>query len=148
MEKLFPILTQMKTSLDELEAIMIEEVNQLNRTQINPVSLQILTDNKSQLLSTIQYYDEMRRQQEQQSALEAPYHQHSKLFACWQLVSERVRITKSLNLQVEHLLQGHMKKNQQMQKVVEKVGHNTSTLYGPAGESNNLPSGRKYNISI
>ena len=57
MDKLYPILTQMKTSLDELEAIMIEEVNQLNRTQINPVSLQVLADNKSQLLSTIQYYD-------------------------------------------------------------------------------------------
>lgn len=39
MDKLYPILTQMKTSLDELEAIMIEEVNQLSRVQINPVSL-------------------------------------------------------------------------------------------------------------
>ena len=34
MDKLYPILTQMKTSLDELEAIMIEEVNQLNRIKL------------------------------------------------------------------------------------------------------------------
>lgn len=72
MDKLYPILTQMKTSLDELEAIMIEEVNQLNRAQINPVSLQVLADNKNQLLTTIQYYDDMRRQQEQHSATQAP----------------------------------------------------------------------------
>lgn len=72
MDKLYPILAQMKTSLDELEAIMIEEVNQLNRTQINPVSLQVLADNKNQLLTTLQYYDDMRRQQEQSCGTEAP----------------------------------------------------------------------------
>lgn len=147
MDKLYPILAQMKTSLDELEAIMIEEVNQLNRAQINPVSLQVLTDNKSQLLSTIQYYDEMRRQQEQSSAIEAPYQAQTKLFTCWQLVTEKVRNTKALNQKVETLLQSHMQKNQHMQKVVDHVG-NTNTLYGYTGESSLIPTGRKYNISI
>ncbi|UVC29958.1 flagella synthesis protein FlgN [Pantoea sp. SOD02] len=147
MDKLYPILTQMKTSLDELEAIMIEEVNQLNRAQINPVSLQVLTDNKSQLLSTIQYYDEMRRQQEQLSAIEAPYQSQLKLMTCWQQVTEKVRNTKSLNQKVETLLQSHMQKNQHMQKVVDHVG-NTNTLYGSTGESSLIPTGRKYNISI
>lgn len=147
MDKLYPILAQMKTSLDELEAIMIEEVNQLNRTQINPVSLQVLTDNKSQLLSTIQYYDEMRRQQEQISALEAPYGAYGKMAACWQQISEKVRDTRALNQKVESLLQSHMHKNQHMQKVVDHVGHG-NTLYGPAGESSLAPTGRKYNISI
>ena len=147
MDKLYPILTQMKTSLDELEAIMIEEVNQLSRVQINPVSLQVLSDNKSQLLSSIQYYDEMRLQQEQLSALQAPYHHHSRLFTCWKLIRERVQSTKTLNAQVETLLQNHMKKNQYMQKVVDRVGH-ANTLYGPAGESSQAPAGRKYNFSI
>ena len=134
MDKLYPILTQMKTSLDELEAIMIEEVNQLSRVQINPVSLQVLSDNKSQLLSSIQYYDEMRLQQEQLSALQAPYHLNSRLFTSWKLIRERVQSTKTLNAQVETLLQNHMKKNQYMQKVVDRVGH-ANALYGPAGES-------------
>lgn len=40
-----------------------------------------------------------------------------------------------------------MKKNQYMQKVVDRVGH-ANTLYGPAGESSQAPAGRKYNISI
>lgn len=147
MDKLYPILAQMKTSLDELEAIMIEEVNQLNRAQINPVSLQVLADNKNQLLSTIQYYDEMRRQQETLSAIEAPYPGLGKLFASWQHVSEKVRNTRSLNEKVESLLQSHMKKNQHIQKVIATVSHGNA-LYGPAGESSHEPTGRKYNISI
>ncbi|MEO3992642.1 flagella synthesis protein FlgN [Pseudocitrobacter cyperus] len=147
MDKLYPILTQMKTSLDELEAIMIEEVNQLNRAQINPVSLQVLADNKSQLLSTIQYYDDMRRQQEQLCRAEAPYPGLGKLFASWQQVSEKVRHSKALNQQVESLLQSHMKKNQHIRKAIEQAGH-AGSLYGPAGESSQAPTGRKYNISI
>ncbi|EPC9992535.1 flagella synthesis protein FlgN [Enterobacter ludwigii] len=147
MDKLYPILTQMKTSLDELEAIMIEEVNQLNRAQINPVSLQVLADNKNQLLTTIQYYDDMRRQQEQHSATQAPYPGHGKLFSSWQQVNEKVRNTKALNQQVESLLQSHMKKNQHIQKAIDHVGRNSS-LYGPAGESSQVSGGHKYNISI
>ncbi|MEH3398594.1 flagellar export chaperone FlgN [Enterobacter cloacae] len=147
MDKLYPILAQMKTSLDELEAIMIEEVNQLNRTQINPVSLQVLADNKNQLLTTLQYYDDMRRQQEQSCGTEAPYPGLGKLFATWQQVHEKVRSTKALNQKVESLLQSHMKKNQHIRKAIDHVGH-ANALYGPAGESSQLPSGRKYNISI
>lgn len=148
MDKLHPILAQMKTSLEELEAIMIEEVNQLNRAQINPVSLQVLTDNKSQLLSTIHYYDEMRRQQEGMSAAEAPYKGQAKLFISWQQITERVQRSKELNQKIESLLESHLKKNQQMQDIVDKVGHDNNTLYGPAGESNTVSAIRKYNISI
>lgn len=72
MDKLYPILSQMKTSLGELEGVMIEEFNHLSRPQINPVSLQILTDNKSQLLSTIRYYDELRRKEEAEMHISAP----------------------------------------------------------------------------
>lgn len=147
MDKLYSILAQMKTSLDELEAIMIEEVNQLNRAQINPVSLQVLADNKSQLLSTIQYYDDMRHQQEQICSAQAPYPGLGKLFSSWQLVSEKVRNSRALNQKVESLLQSHMKKNQHVQKALDHVGH-ANALYGPAGESSKVSTGRKYNISI
>ncbi len=146
MEKLYPILSQMKTSLDELEAIMIEEVNQLNRPQINPVLLQILTDNKSQLLSTIQYYDELRHQEEQQLNIAAPYRQHVKLFNFWQQVTNRVQSTKDLNSKVEELLTMHMRKNEQLKKVVETAGGGNN-LYGSAGEASNPTTTRIYNIS-
>lgn len=147
MDKLYLILSQMKASFDELEAIMIEEVNQLSRPQINPVSLQVLTDNKSQLLSTLQYYDEMRRQEETTQGINAPYSQKTKLSASWREITEKVERTKGLNIRVEELLNMHMKKNQQIKKVVEGAGGGNS-LYGSAGESNATPMGRVYNISV
>lgn len=147
MDKLYPILAQMKTSLDELEAIMIEEINQLSRAKINPVSLQVLSDNKSQLLSSIQYYDEIRHRQELLSSMRAPYSQHGKLFTCWNLISERVHNTKELNVKIETLLQKHMKKNQHMLKAVEHTGY-LDILYDPAGNSKQASIGHKYDISI
>ncbi|CAH0209977.1 flagellar export chaperone FlgN [Erwinia aphidicola] len=146
MDKLHSILSQMKTSLSELEAIMIEEVNQLNRPQINPVSLQVLTDNKSQLLSTIQYYDELRRQEEAERRMAAPYRQQGKLFSCWQQVTGQIQATKDLNGKVEELLNIHMKKNQQLKKVVDGV--NGNNIYGSAGEAHRAPTARAYNISV
>lgn len=147
MNKLYSILTQIKTSLDELEAIMLEEVSQLSRSSINPVSLQVLTDNKSQLLSKIQYYDELRRQQEQISSAAAPYSEQVNLFHCWQQITEKIIRTKDLNQKVESLLHEHMQKNAHRQKVVEQVDQ-TATLYGSAGVTTQYLSGNKYNISI
>ncbi|HEY1844036.1 MAG TPA: flagellar export chaperone FlgN [Buttiauxella sp.] len=147
MDKLFPILSQMKTSLDELEAIMIEEVNQLNRPQINPVSLQVLTDNKSQLLSTIQYYDELRQQEELELKVSAPYKHQTKLFTCWQQVTQTVQNTKNLNLKVEELLSMHVKRNERLKKVVESAGGGNN-LYGAGGEASSTTTGRVYNISV
>jgi len=147
MEKLYPILAQMKVCLDELEAIMIEEVSQLDRTKINPVLLQVLSDNKSQLLSTIQHYDNMRKQREQTLNIAAPYSVESKLSARWQQVSEAVARTRVLNEQVATMLQQHVKKNQTMQKVVEQAGGG-HTLYGPAGEASRPATGHRYDFSI
>lgn len=147
MNKLYPILTQIKASLEELEAIMLEEVSQLGRASINPVSLQVLTDSKSKLLSAIQYYDELRRQQEQLSAVAAPYSGQVKLFSCWHQINEKVISTKELNQKVESLLHDHMQKNAHRRKVVEHVDK-TATLYGSAGESAHGFAGHKYDISI
>lgn len=147
MDKLYSILSQMKTSLGELEGVMIEELNQLCRPQINPVSLQILTDNKSQQLSTINYYDGLRRQEEAEMHISAPYRQQVKLFSCWQQLSKKVESTKKLNLKVEELLNMHMKTNSHMKQIVTSVGASTS-LYGSTGESHATPIGRSYKISV
>jgi Flagellar biosynthesis/type III secretory pathway chaperone len=147
MEILHTILAEMKSALEELDAIMVAEVNQLNRPQINAVALQVLTDGKSKLLATLQHYDEKRLHREEQLGLVAPYHHQVRLFVSWQQVAERVRRAQTLNIEVESRLQNHLQKNQQIQKVVDKVG-NHQALYGPAGESRQRPAGRKYDISV
>lgn len=147
MEILHTILAEMKSALEELDAIMVAEVNQLNRPQINAVALQVLTDGKSKLLATLQHFDEKRLQQEAQLTLAAPYHHQVRLFVSWQQITERVRRAQALNIEVETRLQHHLQKNQQIQKVVDQVG-NHQALYGPSGESRQRPVGKKYDISV
>ena len=147
METLHAILAEMKTALEELDAIMVAEVNQLSRTQINPVALQVLTDSKSRLLATLQHYDEQRLQQETRLATAAPYPHQVRLFVIWQQIADRVRHTQALNAEVDVQLQGHLRKTQQVQKVVDRVG-GQHRLYGPSGESRQEPGGRKYDISV
>ncbi len=147
METLHAILAEMKTALEELDAIMVAEVNQLSRPQINPVALQVLTDSKSRLLATLQHYDEQRLQQETRLATAAPYPHQVRLFVIWQHIADRVRRTQALNAEVDVQLQGHLHKNQQVQKVVDRVGGH-HRLYGPSGESRQEPGGGKYDISV
>ncbi|MDI9279073.1 flagellar export chaperone FlgN [Pantoea sp. EABMAA-21] len=147
METLHTTLLQMKSTLEELDAIMVAEANQLDRPQINPVALQVLTDSKSQLLATLQHHDEMRIQQETRLAIAAPYPHRVQLFVCWQQITERVRRSKALNSEVESRLQHHLEKTQRVQKVVDQLGHH-HTLYGSDGESGPAVVGRKYDISV
>lgn len=147
MDTLYTVLLQMKTSLDELEAVVTEEVNQLNRAQINPVSLQILTDSKSQLLATLQHYDRLRLQEEARQHLQAPYHRQSKLFACWQQVSQSVAECRRLNEKMAELLNQHRAKNQQLKKLVD-AATGGSPLYGADGEARSASTGSSYNISV
>ncbi|WP_227719810.1 flagella synthesis protein FlgN [Yersinia proxima] len=147
MENLRSILLKLEGSLEELEAILIEEANQLRRTQINPVSLQIVSDSKSQLLSTISHYDEQRKQQEGILKLIAPYHQNSRLASYWSHIIQKVSVANELNKKISVLLDLHMQKTNDLKSVVNKAGSNSS-LYSPDGQSNNSLSGKVYNISV
>lgn len=142
-ENLQTILTRLLNSLSELEAILIEEANQLHRLQINPVSLQIITDSKSQLLSTISYYDELRKQQ----ALAAPYAQDAKLAACWKEIVKRSKKAQELNQKIHDLLDIHMQKSSSFKHSLNKAG-SASTLYSASGQSSQDIAGKVYNISV
>ncbi|EPZ8122867.1 flagella synthesis protein FlgN [Yersinia enterocolitica] len=147
MENLRSILLKLEGSLEELEAILIEEANQLRRTQINPVSLQIVSDSKSQLLSTISHYDELRKQQEIELKLAAPYHQNTRFASYWNNIIQRVAAANELNKKIAVLLDIHMQKTNSLKNIVNKAGSHSS-LYSPDGQSNNTSSGKVYNISV
>lgn len=147
MENLRSILLKLEGSLEELEAILIEEVNQLRRTQINPVSLQIVSDSKSQLLSTISHYDELRKQQEIILQQAAPYHQNARLSTYWSNITQKVKAANELNEKIYILLDAHMQKTNNLKSVVAKVGTDSS-LYNPDGQSNIKSSGKVYNFSV
>lgn len=147
MENLRSILLKLEGSLEELEAILIEEANQLRRTQINPVSLQIVSDSKSQLLSTISHYDELRKQQEIILQQAAPYHQNTRLSSYWNHIIQKVKVANELNEKIYILLDMHMQKTNNLSKVVVKAGSDSS-LYSPEGQSNVASAGKVYNFSV
>ncbi|MDN0101593.1 MULTISPECIES: flagella synthesis protein FlgN [Yersinia] len=147
MENLRSILLKLEDSLEELEAILIEEANQLKRPQINPVSLQIVSDSKSQLLSTISHYDELRKQQEITLQHTAPYPKNARFSSYWKNITQKVKAADELNKKVYVLLDIHMQKANNLKNIVNKASTGSS-LYGSEGHSNQPSSGKVYNISV
>lgn len=147
MENLRSILIKMHDSIAELETILAEELNQLGRPQINAVSLQIVSDTKSRLLSTIGYYDEMRTQEENRLKIAAPYQEQSSLAALWNNIARGVSVSNGINKKVATLLEMHLQKANDLKSMVNQVGNRAST-YSPDGISSNTTSGKIYNISI
>ncbi|WP_058913542.1 flagella synthesis protein FlgN [Entomohabitans teleogrylli] len=147
MEKLHAILVKMQDSMTELETVITEEMEQLRRPQINPVLLQIVSDNKSRLLSTISHYDKLRVREEQRLHISAPYHQHKLFAARWKKISRCADNANRANQDIYVLLEMHMQKSTQLQAMLNKAG-DRATLYNPQGEEKKTLSGKIYNLSI
>lgn len=147
MENLPVILNKLYKLLGELEATLVEEIGQLSRAQINPVSLQVISDNKSRLLSAINFYDEQRKQEEKQHKLTFPYPRHSELAALWDRITVVVRKSAELNQKSYQLLNMHMKKMNDFKKIVSQTT-TTAQLYGESGNRSNDASGNVYRISV
>ncbi len=146
-KNLFPVLKHLHIALTELNAMLKEEVNQLNRHQINPVSLQILSDSKSQLLATIQHCDYLRKQAEDKSRQSAPYASDERLAAQWQRITLQTTEANDMNNQVCTLIERHMQKNSQLQRIASQASDSAS-LYGAGGQSLGKKNGRVCNFTV
>ena len=147
MDNLRSTLVKMLESIGTLESLLAEEMSQLGRPQINPVSLQIISDTKSRLLSTLGYYDEIRTKEERRLGLVAPYEGHAAFSRTWKSIIERVASSNALNEHIATLLNMHLKKNNDLKKMMNQVG-GISATYGQDGTSRDAASGKIYNISI
>lgn len=147
MENLRSVLQKMQDSLGELERILVEELNQLKRLKINPVSLQIVSDSKSQQLSTIAYYDDLRKQLEASMHISAPYHQNARFSTQWNAITVKVKKAQAMNVKIYELLDMHMQKTDRLKKLLSKSG-TAATLYSSEGQTRSPVSGNIYNISV
>lgn len=147
MENLRTILGKLHNLLGELEEILVEEIRQLSRAQVNPVSLQIVSDNKSRLLSAINFYDEQRRQEEKNLLTEAPYPDQPLLSGLWESVYQAVRQSSELNQKSFHLLELHMQKLNAFKKIVAQSGA-APALYGEQGNADHNNAGSTCRISV
>jgi len=147
MENLQVVLNKLYTLLDELETTLTEEIRQLSHAQINPISLQIISDNKSRLLSSINFYDEQRKREEKQLQIASPYPQQPELAAQWENVTRVVKKSNELNQKSYQLLEMHMKKVNDFKKIVKQTAV-AGSLYGQSGNHDSDGSVNAYRISV
>ena len=121
MDTLQATLNKLQETLNELDVVLVEEVKQLSGAQINPVSLQRISDMKSRLLSTVAYYDEQRKQQEDSLQLFAPYPQQPTLAALWNDMVPTIKRASEMNQQTSQLLEMHMQRARNLIRAIDKT---------------------------
>ncbi|EEF2419629.1 TPA: flagellar export chaperone FlgN [Salmonella enterica subsp. enterica serovar Muenchen] len=148
MEKLISILDKLQVLLIQLEELQSEELKQLSWSQITPVSLQAISDSKSQLLSAINFYDELRRSYEKENNLFAPYSSSSdQLTIKWSGILKTVSSTSQLNQKTGQLLSVHLEKVNELKKLVNEKNIEL-TIYEKHGAQSIEITRKNYNISV
>ncbi|URQ60848.1 flagellar export chaperone FlgN [Pantoea alhagi] len=147
MQTLQTTLIKLQDTLNELDAVLTEEIKQLSHAQVNAVALQQLSDIKSSLLATLAWHDEQRKQTEKDLQLQAPYEQQPTLTGHWNRILQSTQKARDMNLQASYLLDIHMKKLQSVSKILNKSAASPG-LYTAGGQSENNGKARAYNITI
>lgn len=147
MNALRATLIKLQTLLEELKPILSEELSQLHRLQLNPVTLQMLSDNKSRLLSKINYYEDQRKIQERAAGIAAPYKDQPSLKPLWQSVLASARVTSDLNLALYPILELQMQKAVTLKSMVKQIS-NCAAIYNADGTSQQNITGKACNINI
>ncbi|MTD37453.1 hypothetical protein GIX45_02170 [Erwinia sp. CPCC 100877] len=147
MENLALILEKMHGVLCELESTLLEENTQLSGSQIDPVSLQVVTDKKSSLLAAIAHYDVRRQEEEALYRQRAPYTGNRELMTRWQQIYQLTARLSELNQRSGLLLEKQQENVRQLQNAMNKtrVGQ---MVYGSDGQSRTGASGRSFNINV
>ena len=131
MSNLLTTLDKMQEVLASLANVLNEEQQQLAAGQINSNLLQRITEDKSALLSTLHYLDDMRRSAETNQGLKAPYRGQNDLTRVWQTIQQHTRRLRDANSHNGLLLQHQIRFTNEALDVLKP--HQTQAFYGPDG---------------
>ncbi len=132
------ILDQMSAVLNELKMVMDQEQQHLSMGQINGSQLQWTTEQKSSLLATLDYLEQLRRQ-----TLDSV--NSDEIAQRWQEITVKTQQLRQLNQHNGWLLEGQIERNQQALEMLKP--HQEPTLYGANGQTSTSHRGSK-KISI
>ncbi|EOW1854909.1 TPA: flagella biosynthesis chaperone FlgN [Escherichia coli] len=138
MTRLAEILDQMSAVLNELKMVMDQEQQHLSMGQINGSQLQWTTEQKSSLLATLDYLEQLRRQ-----TLDTV--NSDEIAQRWQEITVKTQQLRQLNQHNGWLLEGQIERNQQALEMLKP--HQEPTLYGANGQTSTSHRGSK-KISI
>lgn len=131
MNNLLTTLDKMQAVLSSLAEVMNEEQQQLSAGLINSNLLQRITEDKSALLTTLSYLDEMRRASEKSSGLQAPYRGQNDMTRRWQTIQQHTQRLRDANAHNGLLLQHQIRYTDEALTVLKP--HQTQAFYGPDG---------------
>lgn len=131
MDNLLTTLEKMQDVLASLTVVIDEEQQQLSAAQINGNLLQRITEDKTALLTTLNYLDEMRRKTEKTLGMQAPYGGHSDIARRWVSIQQHTRRLRDANKHNGMLLQHQMTYTHDALAVLKP--HQTQAFYGPDG---------------
>ena len=133
MNSLITALDKMQEVLGSLSNIMKEEHEQLSAGLINSSLLQRITEDKSSLLTTLNYLDGIRRESEKQYRIQAPYQAQPALARRWQEIEQLTRRLRDNNTHNGMLLNQQMVYNDKALTLLKP--HQTQAFYGPNGQA-------------
>ncbi|AXF76140.1 flagellar export chaperone FlgN [Erwinia tracheiphila] len=133
MNKLLTTLDKMLEVLASLADVMASEQQQLSGGQINSSLLQRITEDKSSLLATLNFLEQMRRDNEKDAGFHAPYSRHSELSRRWSDIQEKTIRLRDTNLHNGLLLSHQISFTDGALEVLRP--HHTQKFYGPDGQA-------------
>ena len=110
MTRLAEILDQMSAVLNDLKTVMVQEQQHLSMGQINGSQLQWITEQKSSLLATLDYLEQLRRK-EPNTANSVDISQR------WQEITVKTQQLRQMNQHNGWLLEGQIERNQRKRLV-------------------------------
>lgn len=135
MNKLLSSLDKMLEVLTSLTDIMDAEQAQLSAGQVNSSLLQRITEDKSSLLGTLNFIEQLRRDASDQLGLHAPYSGQPELAQRWSMIQERTFQLRDKNLHNGLLLNHQISFTEQALNVLRPM--QSQQFYGPDGQASN-----------
>lgn len=132
-ERLQVNLDQQLELLESLTTVVAQEQQLLCAGRIQGIVLQGVTEQKSSILATLAYLDQIRLTAESDVKVQAPYHRHPALAERWQRMLQLAEGLQYSNLHNGLLLQQHIEHNTQALTILNTC-HGKS-LYGPDGQA-------------
>lgn len=133
MDKLQNALDKMLEVLSSLAEVMDAEQVQLSAGQVNSSLLQRITEDKSSLLATLSFVEQMRRDAENAARLHEPYSHHPELAQRWAAIQTRTLKLRDTNTHNGMLLNHQIKHNEQALQVLKP--YHSQKFYGPDGQA-------------
>lgn len=120
-------------TLESLDLIINHEQTLLCSGRVNGIALQNITEQKSSLLTTVDYLDKQRREHDVRLKQTAPYSRQPEIAAMWKSVVQLSQKLSQMNRHNGMLLNKQIDYNTQAMAILS--ASQTQKLYGPNGQT-------------